>query len=81
MKKLLSIIFIIGFLGMGCSSVKVTFDPATGFITYERSGDQEIAGFVAEKPDGFKVQFEGQRSQNAALIEAIRLIGILSVPK
>ena len=75
MKKLFLIIVAVLFLFTGCSTI------TWGDFSYTRWGDQKIQGLEVVK-DGNKitVNLEGQQSDAEALAEAIRIIGVLSVP-
>lgn len=79
MKKFL--IFVIILLMVGCASI--SFNPDTGEVRYIRIGDQHIQGFEVERMSNgsVKVKMSSQQSEAQALTEAIRIIGVLAVPK
>jgi len=76
MKKLIGIALLM--VMAGCASV--TFNPDTGAVKYRRIGDQHIQGLeIRHSADGgVKLKMEGQQSEAEALMEAIRVIGVLT---
>ena len=77
--RIIGILLLVVFLGTGCA--RVNFNPETGCINYTRVGDQQLEGFeITKTSDGYIVTLDKQQSEAEALSEAIKLIGMLSVP-
>lgn len=76
MKKLILRLMLIGFLAVGCVSIKVKHDPNTGITEYSyfRTGDQAFDGFTMSKnADGtFTVSFDKQEGKGGDWAEAFK---------
>ena len=73
------LLLVVSMSCIGCA--RVNFNPETGCINYTRVGDQQLEGFeITKTSDGYIVTLDKQQSEAMALNEAIKLIGVLSVP-
>ena len=80
MRRLLAIAILI--MLSGCvNEAKISYDPATGIVTYERKGDQELIDVSIVLADGTGIDIGKQKSDIAQALQLIdKLLPFLPLP-